>query len=135
MHLGKFPFVGRDHLHHLASVLKLLEKAVNLLNGAATASCNTLLTATVETRRITTLIRGHRANDGFNRHKCIIPYFDILHSLIHARNHAHKILYTCHLLDLRHLLEEILEIVFVLYYFLLQTARFLLVILLLSPLN
>ena len=58
--------------HHLARLLKLLEESIEFHTVHSRSLGNTVLTASVEQRRISALCGCHGVDDSFNRFECVV---------------------------------------------------------------
>ena len=124
-----------DHLHHLTSLVELLDESVHLLNVRTATLGDAHASACVQQCGILALFGSHGEDDGLYALEGIIVDVDVLQCFAYTGNHACQVLDVTHLLDLLNLGIEVVEVELVLLDALFQSACLLLVVLLLCFLH
>ena len=113
----------------------MFDEAVELHDGDAGTLSDTRFTATVEQGGVRTLSGRHRVNHRLDGLERIVAHFDTFEGFVHAGNHTHQVLHRTHLLYLRKLTEEVVEVELVMGNAFADTACLRLVVLFLRALH
>ena len=116
-------------------MVKLLKEAVERHDIHAGTFGDTGFATTVQQGRVRTLFGCHRVDHRFDRFERIVADLHTLHGFVHTRDHTHQVFHRTHLLDLRQLAEEIIEVELVLGDLLTDPACLRFVVLLLRTLH
>ena len=113
----------------------MFDEAVQLYDCHTRTFRDTVLTTAVQQTWVSTLLRGHGVNHRLDRFERIVTHFHTLQRFVHTRYHTHQVLHRTHLLDLRQLTHEVIEIKLILRDLLTDPTGFLLVVLFLRALH
>ncbi len=98
-----------EPLHHLLHLAELLDEAVDVTDRGAAAVGDAGAAAAVDDLGLAPLLRGHRADDRLDRLQLVVVDLGALQLLRHAGHHPQQVAERAHLLELLHLLEEVVE--------------------------
>ena len=68
---------GSHAFHHFARTFELFEQTVDIHNACAAAGGNALAAGSIQNGRITTLFRGHGADDGLGMRELLLIDFHV----------------------------------------------------------
>src|SRR5699024_10273613 len=97
-------------LHHLLGLLDPLEQLVDLLHGGAGAAGDAVAARAVDDLGVVALLGRHRADDRLDpADLALVEVVQRFAVLAHVRQHAEHLLDAAHVLELLHLVEEVVE--------------------------
>ena len=96
-------------LHHSAHFHELLDQARDLGGVDPGPTGDALAARRVDHIGLGAFSRGHRVDDALDARELLVFDLDVLQLLRHAGHHGEQLVERTHLLDLLHLLEEVIE--------------------------